>query len=98
MVTALIAKKTQINHASIAAYVTPFNHAFADPAVARVLNPLDAAGRTALDGIVSLQAVIIAYIDDFKFLMILSVVVMPLVLLLRRPAARAPLDPGAVME
>jgi DHA2 family multidrug resistance protein len=98
VVIALIAKNTQINHANIAAYVTPFNHAFANPAVARAFNPLDAAGRAALDGIVSLQAVIIAYIDDFKLLMILSVVVMPLVLLLRKPAAPVTLDPSAVME
>ena len=41
---------------------------------------------------------IIAYVNDFKLLMILALVAMPLVLLLRRPAAPAPLDPGAVME
>ena len=98
VVTALITENTQINHANIAAYVTPFNHGFAMPAVMHALNPLTAAGRAALDGMITLQAVIIAYTDDFKLLMILSLAVMPLVLLLRKPAAPAAVDHSAVME
>jgi DHA2 family multidrug resistance protein len=98
VVTALISENTQINHANIAAYVTPFNHAFSAPAVTRAFNPITAAGRAALDGAISMQAVIIAYIDDFKLLMILSILVMPLVLLLRKPAHVAPVDPSAVLE
>ncbi|MDR3449008.1 MAG: EmrB/QacA family drug resistance transporter, partial [Alphaproteobacteria bacterium] len=98
VVTALISENTQINHASIAAYVTPFNHAFSAPTIARAFNPFAAAGRAALDGVISMQAVIIAYIDDFKLLMILSIAVMPLALLLRKPAGAAPVDPGAVLE
>jgi MFS transporter, DHA2 family, multidrug resistance protein len=47
---------------------------------------------------ISLQAVIIAYIDDFKLLMVLSLVVMPLVLLLRKPATPAAVDHSAIME
>jgi DHA2 family multidrug resistance protein len=61
-------------------------------------NPLTAAGRAALDAMITLQAVIIAYIDDFKLLMILSLVAMPLVLLLRKPATPAAVDHSAVME
>jgi DHA2 family multidrug resistance protein len=98
VVTALITQNTQINHANIAAYVTPFNHAFSLPAVMQSLDPLTAAGRAALDGIVTLQATIIAYIDDFKLLMILSIIVMPLVLLLKRPKAAPAMDHSAVME
>jgi MFS transporter, DHA2 family, multidrug resistance protein len=98
VVTALITENTQINHASIAAYVTPFNNAFHMPAAMHALNPLTAAGRAALDGLINLQALIIAYTDDFKLLMILSLVVMPLVLVLRKPEAPAALDHSAVME
>ncbi len=95
---ALITQNTQINHADIAAYVTPFNHAFNAPAVMHALNPLTAAGRAALDGVITLQAVIIAYIDDFKLLMILSIVATPLVLLLRKPATPMAVDHSAAME
>jgi DHA2 family multidrug resistance protein len=98
VVTALITRNTQINHADIAAYVTPFNHAFNTPAIMHSLNPLAAAGRAALDGMITLQAVIIAYTDDFKLLMVLSIAVMPLVLLLRKPAEQASMDHSAVME
>jgi DHA2 family multidrug resistance protein len=98
VVTALITSNTQVNHAAIASYVTPFNHAFQAPEVMRALNPLTAAGRAALDSMITLQSVIIAYIDDFKLLMILSIVAMPLVLLLRRPATPAALDHSAVVE
>jgi DHA2 family multidrug resistance protein len=98
IVTALITQNVQINHANIAAYVTPFNHAFHIPAIMRSLDPLTAAGRAALDGIVTLQATIIAYIDDFKLLMILSIVVMPFVLLLKKPGTPAAMDHSAVME
>jgi DHA2 family multidrug resistance protein len=98
VVTALISENTQINHANIAAYVTPFNHAFASPAIMHSLNPVTAAGRAALDSLITLQATIIAYIDDFKLLMILSLIVMPLVLLLKKPSAPAAVDHSAVME
>jgi DHA2 family multidrug resistance protein len=98
VVTALITRNTQINHADIAAYVTPFNHAFNTPAIMHSLNPLAAAGRAALDGMITLQAVIIAYTDDFKLMMVLSIAVMPLVLLLRKPAEQASMDHSAVME
>ncbi|MGA2045841.1 MAG: DHA2 family efflux MFS transporter permease subunit [Roseiarcus sp.] len=98
VVTALLTSNTQVNHADIAAYVTPFNHAFAAPAVIHALSPFTAAGRAALDGMITLQAVIIAYIDDFKLLMILSLMAMPLVLLLRRPATPAAVDHSVVVD
>jgi DHA2 family multidrug resistance protein len=98
VVTAQLTSNTQVNHADIAAYVTPFNHAFQAPAAMHALNPLTLAGRAALDAVITLQAVIIAYIDDFKLLMILSVMAMPLVLLLRRPAAPAAIDHSVAVE
>ncbi|MEP7453277.1 DHA2 family efflux MFS transporter permease subunit [Phyllobacterium sp. SB3] len=100
VVTALITENVQSNHSSIAAYVTPFNHAFNAPVVMEHLNPMTAAGRAALDGMITTQATIIAYMDDFKLLMIMSIVSIPLVLLLRKPGSSAPApdDHPAVME
>ncbi|WP_421872467.1 DHA2 family efflux MFS transporter permease subunit [Pararhizobium sp.] len=97
VVSALLIENTQINHASIAAYVTPFNHAFQAPAAAG-LDPMTAVGRASLDSIITLQATIIAYMDDFKLLMLMSLAVMPLVLLLRKPKAPPAIDHSAVME
>ncbi len=97
IMTAMIAENTQVNHATIAAYVTPFNHQFDAPAM-QIVNPLTASGRAVLDSMITRQATIIAYIDDYKLLMIMCLVVLPLVLLLRKPSS-AP-DPGhaAVMD
>ena len=54
-----------------------------------MLSPLTAAGRAALDQLVNGQAAIIAYINDFKFLMIAALVAMPLVLLLKKDLPQA---------
>jgi len=98
IVSALIVENTQSNHESIAAYVTPFNHAF-QAAAAQGLSPFTAAGRASLNEVITLQSTIIAYMDDFKLLMLMSLAVIPLVLLLRRPKAAAPaMDHSAVME
>ncbi|TPL45255.1 DHA2 family efflux MFS transporter permease subunit [Mesorhizobium sp. B2-4-6] len=98
VVTALLTQNQQINHANIATYVTPYNPAFSDPAISQALNPYTAAGRAALDGLVTLQATIISYVDDFKLMMILSLAAIPLVLLLRKPGTPAKVDHSAVME
>ncbi|MGX5800810.1 DHA2 family efflux MFS transporter permease subunit [Bradyrhizobium sp. Arg314] len=98
VVTALLTQNQQINHANIATYVTPYNPAFADPAISQSLSPYTAAGRAALDGLVTLQATIISYVDDFKLMMILSLAAIPLVLLLRKPGTPAKIDHSAAME
>ncbi|MDX8458265.1 DHA2 family efflux MFS transporter permease subunit [Mesorhizobium humile] len=98
VVSALLTQNQQINHANIATYVTPYNPAFSDPAVSQALSPYTAAGRAALDGLVTLQATIISYVDDFKLMMILSLAAIPLVLLLRKPGTPAKVDHSAVME
>jgi DHA2 family multidrug resistance protein len=98
VVTALVTENTQVNHANIVEYVTPFNHWFGLPAVDSHLNPLSAAGRAALDSLITDQAVIIAYIDDFKLLMLMSVIVMPFLIFLRRSAHSISADHSVVME
>ena len=48
-------------------------------------SPFTAAGRAALDATITLQAQIIAYIDDFKLLMILTLLAVPLVFFFKKP-------------
>src|SRR5262249_11293380 len=97
VVTSLITENTQANHANIVSYVTPFNHVFLNPSTAS-MNPTTAAGRASLDSLITSQATIISYIDDFKLLMIMSLVAMPLVMFLRKPSAPPSVDHAAVME
>ncbi len=98
VVSALLTENIQVNHANLAAYVTPYNRMLHVGVAGHMLNPLTAAGRAALDGIINVQAVIISYIDDFKLLMIMALIVMPLVFLLRKPGQPAVIDHSAVME
>jgi hypothetical protein len=65
----LFATHTQINHAEIAQHVTSVNRMFEHPMITQFWNPATAAGRAALDAVVTREAQIIAYIDDYKLLM-----------------------------
>ncbi|MGH8325916.1 MAG: DHA2 family efflux MFS transporter permease subunit, partial [Steroidobacteraceae bacterium] len=69
IVGSLLARATQANHADIVRHVTAVNRLFATPAIAHAWNPTTAAGRAALDAMITRQAQVIAYIDDYKFLM-----------------------------
>jgi len=98
VVSYLLIRNGQINHATIASHVTAFNHAFNNAAVLQAFSPWRASGRAALDLVIQTQASIISYIDDFKLMMILSLAVTPLVLLLRRAPKPAASDHAMVME
>jgi MFS transporter, DHA2 family, multidrug resistance protein len=84
VVTSLLTQNTQVNHANIALQVTPVNRAFEDPSIALFWNPLSAGGRAALDALITRQAQIIAYIDDYKLLMIATLAVLPLLIVFKK--------------
>jgi DHA2 family multidrug resistance protein len=84
VVNALLTRNTQVNHADIAQHVTAVNRALEGPAVMQFWNPLTAAGRAALDAVITRQAQIIAYIDDYKLLMIATLVVVPLLIVFKQ--------------
>ena len=44
------------------------------------------------------QAAMIAYVDDFKLVMIITLAAIPLVFLLRKPPAAQPMEAAAAME
>jgi len=88
-------QNTQANHAAIAPHVSAVNRGFENPAIAHFWNPLTAAGRAALDAVITRQAQIIAYIDDYKFLMIATLAVLPLLIVFRKPPRRQGTEPMA---
>jgi len=89
MVIANLTDKTIEMHARIVEGVTPFNNALQMPDVAMSLDVNTDLGRAMLDGIVTQQAEMIAYLNDFKLLMILTLGMIPLVLIIRA-AGKAP--------
>jgi DHA2 family multidrug resistance protein len=66
--------------------------------IARFWNPVTAVGRAALYADVTQQAPIIAYIDDYKLLMIATLVVILLIVVFSRAAAEDAADQSGVME
>ncbi len=98
VVSYLLIRNNQVNHATIASHVTAFNHAFDNGIVRQTLSPWTASGRAALDQAIQTQASIISYIDDFKLMMILALAAIPLVLLLRSAPASGENDHSMVME
>jgi MFS transporter, DHA2 family, multidrug resistance protein len=91
---ALLQINTQVNHALVSDAVTPFNHALRRGAAALFWNPGSLHGAAALNEEVTRQAQVIAYIDDFKFMLILSIVTLPLVLLTRQARPARGLSPS----
>jgi DHA2 family multidrug resistance protein len=86
VVNSLLTHNTQVNHAGIAQHATSVNRMFEDPMIMRFWNPVTAAGRAALDAIITQQALIIAYIDDYKLLMIATLAAVPLLIVFKKAA------------
>jgi DHA2 family multidrug resistance protein len=85
----MLSRNTQVMHASLAEHLTTFNEQASQGAVATLWSMSTLAGRAALNAEVTRQAQIVAYMNDFKLMMILSLVITPLVLLMRRPPRSA---------
>ena len=88
MVETLQDRMTQTMHSSLAAAVTPFRAALHLPMVQRLWNLHSTAGLASLNQEITRQASMIAYIDNFYFMMVITLAAVPLLLLLRR--ARSP--------
>jgi DHA2 family multidrug resistance protein len=86
VVNSLLTRNTQVNHADIALHVTSVNRLFDNPMIAKFWNPLTAAGRASLDAVITRQAQIIAYINDYKLLMIATIAVLPLLIVFKQAA------------
>jgi MFS transporter, DHA2 family, multidrug resistance protein len=99
VVTSLLISNTQVAHSGIVENVTPFNQLFRDPTVLQFWNPFTLAGRAMLDGEITRQATTVAYVDDFKLMMIVALLAVPMVLLLHKPRrqrAAGPVSPAIV--
>ena len=83
-------------HASLAAHILPYNLDARDPVLAHAL--AGTAGRYALDGRLSAQAGMVAYLDDYQFMFYLTPLLLPLLVLMRNTGGarddvpRAPID------
>ncbi|HTV98644.1 MAG TPA: DHA2 family efflux MFS transporter permease subunit [Steroidobacteraceae bacterium] len=84
IVETLLTRNTQIVHASLAEHLTPFSALVR----AQMAEGQGLRGLAALNAQVTQQAAMVAYDDDFKLMMWLSLAAIPAVLLLRKGAPR----------
>jgi MFS transporter, DHA2 family, multidrug resistance protein len=88
----LLAQNVQVNHAELAARVSPFNPAIDAFAMPNGLSI--ASGNTAalayVNKLATTQAQMISYLDDFKMMAIVALACIPMLLLLRRRPSMAP--------
>jgi DHA2 family multidrug resistance protein len=85
----LLTQNTQKLHASMAEHITPYN-TLNNPAMnAAHLSAGSLRGLEALNGTITNQATMIAYIDDFQLMMVLTLATIPFLLIIKkvRPAA-----------
>jgi DHA2 family multidrug resistance protein len=101
IVQAMLTSGTARAHAELAGDITPGNLAF--QSLPAMVNPANQAGQGIINSLVDRQAAMMAYLDDFRFMLALTVVSLPLLLLIRkaRPAPKKPggeADPELVHE
>jgi MFS transporter, DHA2 family, multidrug resistance protein len=87
IVNSLFTHSVQVNHAEISSAVTAFNRQLNATHASAFWSPFTAGGRAALDSVITQQAQVISYNDDYKVLMLATLVSVPLLLILRKPKA-----------
>ena len=81
-----LAQNTQANHAAFADYITPYSLPLRQAVEAGVYDLDTAQGLMAINGEVTRQAATLAYLQDFRLMMWVTLCAVPLILLLRKPA------------
>src|SRR3546814_6995362 len=92
IVFTLLARNTQVNHADMANVMTPFRAVLQSPWLPQVWNWHTTPGVVALNGEVTRQAATIAYLNDFTFMLWVTLLSAPLLLLLRKDRKRTRLN------
>ena len=94
MVTSVLAQMSTINHAELAERIT-----YSSPGAQLVpgLTTGNAQVMNMVNQLISQQGAMLAYLDDFQMMLIVTVVSAPIVFLLRSPKAKVKVDPAHAM-
>ena len=99
VVITYLAQRTQINHAAFADYINPFNSALKMAVEAGAYNLSTPQGLAEINGEVTRQAAILAYLQDFRLMMWITLFTCPLIALLQAPVKEPRLiDAQAALE
>jgi DHA2 family multidrug resistance protein len=85
IVQTLLTENTQVAHSSLVQHINVYNPFIRAPYLPSPYGLHSSAGLAALNAEITRQAGMIAYIDDFKLMMIVALLAMPFLLLIRVP-------------
>jgi DHA2 family multidrug resistance protein len=95
---ALHSRNTEVVHARLMEGLRPDNPLARAPFLRAPFSLTDPAGIAALNGVATRQASMVAYIDDFRLMFVISVMLLPLLLLMRPPNRNRADDRPVVVE
>ena len=98
VVTSLLARNLQVSHSDMASNVTASTLPLIDPSVIQRFGQLSEGAVAMLNAEINRQALMIAYLDDFHAMMLLTLAALPLVWLLRKPKKGAAGGPPVVAD
>jgi len=81
----LLSRNTQISHEALGGHINPYNQAMQLSPMASQMNLHNTHDLAILNGLVTKQASMIGFNNDFKLMMIMSLAAIPLVFLMRQP-------------
>jgi DHA2 family multidrug resistance protein len=84
IMTLLLARNHQVSHSDLASHVTPYALPPIPPEIAHGAPPLTDMAVAMMEAEINRQALMIAYIDDFHLMMLISLAALPLLLLLKK--------------
>jgi len=87
IVQTFVTRSTQVAHADLAAHVTPFN-----PAIQTMLESGSRYDLAVLNQQITQQAEMIGYLNDFKMMFVATLLVIPLLLVIRPTSSAASAD------
>ncbi len=88
VVITYLSHRAQVNHAVYAEHINHFNPALQEAVQQGVYDISTTAGLVKLNSVVTEQAYIFGYLQDFRLMMYVCIFTLPLLVLLRKPGAR----------
>ncbi|MFN0305029.1 MAG: DHA2 family efflux MFS transporter permease subunit [Burkholderiales bacterium] len=89
IVIAYLSQRTQINRAVFSDYINPFSMALQQGVEAGIYDIASPEGLASMEQLVNRQAATLAFLQDFRLMMWITLAAIPLILLFRAPEKKA---------
>jgi DHA2 family multidrug resistance protein len=93
----MLTRNTDRVHAALVQHITPYTSQNNPAVQASHIDLSSTRGLVALNHLITNQATMIGYIDDFRLMLVMTLITMPLLLLIRPTAVELP-EHGTVLE